>query len=82
MLNGQLRLSNEGVVDTFDISTAESGAILAATSDKEIKILDSNGALTETITIDNRVKLAKFAPNSDKIVILALQEVADSDMRA
>ena len=54
-LNGTLNIcaTNEGVtVDTLDVSTAPSGAILATTSANEIKILDSNGALSETIPID------------------------------
>ena len=58
-------------MDTLDVSTAPSGAILATTSANEIKILDSNGALSETIPIDKRVTIAKFAPKSDQIAIFA-----------
>ncbi len=58
-------------MDTLDVSTAASGAILVTTNNNEIKILDGNGSLTETIPIDKRVTLAKFAPNSDSIAIFA-----------
>ena len=70
-LNGTLRVAGEGSVDTLDVSTAPSGAILATTDANQIKILDKNGSLTETIPIDKRVNLAKFAPNSDEIAIFA-----------
>lgn len=69
-LNGTLRIATDGAtVDTLDISTAPSGAILTTTSNNEIKLLDASGALSETLPIDNRVTLAKFAPNSDSIAI-------------
>lgn len=70
-LNGTLRVAGDGSVDTLDVSTAASGAILVTTNNNEIKILDGNGSLTETIPIDKRVTLAKFAPNSDSIAIFA-----------
>ena len=50
--------------------------MLATTSSEsgcEIKILDNAGALCETIPIDSRVKLAKFAPNSDSVAIFAFE---------
>ena len=73
--NGAITIcSSGGKVDTLDVSTAPSGAILATTSKNEIKILDSNGALSETIPIDRRVTLAKFAPKSDTIAIFAFEK--------
>ena len=60
-------------MDTLDISTAPSGAILVTTSTNDIKIMDKSGALSESIPIDKRVKLAKFAPNSDSIAIFAFR---------
>ena len=60
-----LEVTASGSIDTLDISTATSGAILVTTSENEIKILNSNGALSESISIDKRVKMAKFAPESD-----------------
>lgn len=42
---------------------------MVTTSANEVKILDSTGALTETLPIDKRVSFAKFAPNSDSIAI-------------
>lgn len=53
------------------MSTEPSGVIIATTSTNDIKILDASGALTETLTVDKRVKLAKFAPNSDSVAILS-----------
>ena len=74
-LNGTLNVAQNGAtIDTLDVSTAESGAILATTSTNEIKILDRNGALSETIPIDKRVRLAKFAPKSDQIAIFVLEK--------
>ena len=76
-LNGTLNVaaSQQGAtIDTLDVSTAESGAILATTSANEIKILDRNGALSETIPIDKRVRLAKFAPKSDRVAIFVFEK--------
>ena len=79
-LNGTLNVAAQGAtIDTLDVSTAESGAILATTSANEIKILDRNGALSETIQIDNRVRLAKFAPKSDRIAIFVLEKGSGSE---
>lgn len=61
-------------VDTLDVSSAASGAILVTTASNEIKILDSNGALSETLPIDKRVKIAKFAPKSDSIAIFVFEK--------
>lgn len=50
--------------------------MLVTTSSKagcEIKILDNSGALSETIPIDSKVKIAKFAPNSDSIAIFVFE---------
>ena len=66
-------------MDTLDVSTAPSGAILATTSANEIKILDSNGALSETIPIDKRVTIAKFAPKSDQIAIFAFEKTGSEN---
>ena len=66
--------SQGATIDTLDVSTAESGAILATTSANEIKILDRNGALSETIPIDKRVRLAKFAPKSDRVAIFVFEK--------
>ena len=60
-------------MDTLDVSTAPSGAVLVTTSANDIKIMDKSGALSESIPIDKRVKLAKFAPNSDSIAIFAFR---------
>ena len=74
-LNGTLNVASQGAtIDTLDVSTAESGAILATTSANEIKILDRNGALSETIPIDKRVRLAKFAPKSDRVAIFVFEK--------
>lgn len=73
-----LEVTASGSIDTLDISTAESGAILVTTSENEIKILNSNGALSESIRIDKRVKMAKFAPESDQIAIFAFTKAAGS----
>ena len=73
-LNGTLRVAVDGAtLDTLDVSSAESGAILATTSANEVKLLDGSGALSETIPIDSRVSIAKFAPNSDKVAIFAFE---------
>ena len=44
-LNGTLRITTDGTVDTLDVSTAPSGAILVTTSQNEIKLLDGSRAL-------------------------------------
>ena len=55
-LNGTLHVAVGGAtIDTLDVSTAPSGAILATTSTNEVKVLDGSGALSETISIDSRV---------------------------
>lgn len=73
--NGALAVcADGGTVDTLDVSTAPSGAILVTTSTNQIKILDSNGALSETIPIDKRVTMARFAPKSDTIAIFAFEK--------
>jgi WD40 repeat protein len=61
----------------MDVSTAPSGAILVTTSSNEIKILDNNGALSETLPIDKRVKIAKFAPKSDTIAIFVFEKTSN-----
>ena len=69
-MNGTLHLAQGGSVDSLDISTAESGTILAAVStNNEVKVLDRDGALKETHTMSARTNLVKFAPNSDSIAI-------------
>lgn len=73
-MNGTLHVAVGGAtIDTLDVSTAPSGAILATTSTNEVKLLDGSGALSETISIDSRVKIAKFAPNSDSVAIFAFE---------
>jgi len=76
-VNGTLHVANSGaVLDTLDVSTRPEGAMLVTTSSKagcEIKILDNSGALSETIPIDSKVKIAKFAPNSDSIAIFVFE---------
>ena len=73
-LNGTLHVAVGGAtIDTLDVSTAPSGAILATTSTNEVKLLDGSGALSETISIDSRVSIAKFAPNSDSVAIFAFE---------
>jgi len=80
-LNGTLRVAtNGGTLDTLDVSTAKSGAILVTTSTNEIKILDASGNLSETLPIDNRVSLARFAPNSDSIAIFAFAASAKAQV--
>lgn len=61
----------------MDVSTAPSGAILVTTSSNEIKILDNNGALSEALPIDKRVKIAKFAPKSDAIAIFVFEKTSN-----
>ena len=46
---------------------------MVSTSENEIRLLDSNGALSETIPIDKPVAFAKFATNSDNIAIIAFK---------
>ena len=80
-MNGTLHVGGNGaVLDTLDVDMsvrADGGnAMLVTTSSEngcEIKILDNSGALMETIPIDSRVKLAKFAPNSDSVAIFAFE---------
>ena len=59
-MNGTLHVGSGGAfIDTLDVSTGPEGAMLVTTSSNsgcEIKILDSAGALSETIKIDSRVK--------------------------
>ena len=56
-LNGTLRVCGMfATIDAMDISQAQSGALLLATSQREIKLLEANGSLRETITIPARVK--------------------------
>lgn len=44
-----------------------------------MKILDSNGALQETLPIDKRVRLAKFAPNSDSVAIFVFSKTENAE---
>ena len=67
----------DGAIDSLDVAKT-TGTVIATTSDKEIKILDANGALSESLAIEERVSLAKFAPNSDSIVILVFAAAAQS----
>jgi len=81
-LNGTLRITSQGAIDTLDVSTAPSGAMLVTTSNNEVKILDCNGALSQTLPIDKRVTLAKFAPNSDIIAIFAFSKASSMEGNA
>jgi WD40 repeat protein len=56
--------------------------MLVTTSNNEVKILDRNGALSETLPIDKRATLAKFAPNSDIIAIFAFSKASSRDGNA
>lgn len=78
-LNGTLRITQTGYIDTLDISTAKSGSILVTTSANEVKILDNNGALSEVLPIDKRVSLAKFAPDSDSVAIFAFSKSENAE---
>ena len=81
-VNGTLRIQENGTVDSLDVSTAASGNVMVTTSGNEVKILDNRGSLVETLPIDKRVTMAKFAPKSDQIAILAFQKSTESQLQS